>query len=106
MANTDTVIVDIPALKEAISSFRNCSNALDKCVSSLQANSAEIQAAVKSQASDIYQGKMQKLSSNVGNAQAELNVKIRDLETMCSRSEEAERKAQGIAEQVESNFML
>lgn len=105
MANTDTVIVDIPALKEAIESFRQCNSTLGKCVSSLQANTAEIRAAVTSQASDIYQGKMQKLAANVENAQNELTVKINDLETLCGKSEAAEKTAQGIADELTSNFM-
>lgn len=105
MANTDTVIVDIPSLREAIQSFRQCSTALGECVTSLQSNTTEIRAAVVSQASDTYQGKMQKLAVNVGNAQTELTAKVKELENLCEKSETAEKTAQGIAESLDSNFM-
>lgn len=105
MANADTVIVDIPSLREAIQSFRQCSTVLGDCVTSLQQNTSEIRAAVTSQASDIYQGKMQKLSSNVSSAQTELTAKVKELEMLCDKSEQAEKTAQGIAESLDSNFM-
>lgn len=106
MAATDTVIVDIPALEEAISSFRQCSNIIGDCVSSLQSNSSEIRSAWTSNAADIYQVKMQNLAKNVGNAQSALQMKIQDLTTLCEKSKAAEKTAQGIADSVESNFMV
>lgn len=106
MANTETVIVDIPSLREAIASFRQCSSVLGECVSALQANTSEIAAAAKSEASAIYQTKIQNLAKNVGNAQTALNTKVKDLEGLCDRSENAEKKAKNIAQTLESNFMV
>lgn len=105
MANADTVIVDIPALEEAISSFKQCSNVIGECVVSLQSNSSEIRAAWISSASDTYQGKTQKLAQNVEAAQSALTTQIQDLTTLCEKSRAAEKTAQGIADSIDSNFM-
>lgn len=105
MANTDTVIVDIPSLEEAISAFKQCSNIIGECVSSLQSNSSEIRAAWISSASDTYQTKTQKLAQNVETAQTVLGTKVQELTTLCEKSRAAEKTAQGIADSIDSNFM-
>lgn len=102
----DTIIVDIPALEEAISSFTQCSNQIGECVSSLQANASEIGSAWMSAASDTYKAKMNNLSANVGNAQTALQAKIKELSDMCERSKAAEKSAQSIADSVDSSFMV
>lgn len=106
MASADTIIVDIPALEEAISSFTQCSNVIGDCVNELQVNASKIGAAVKSTASDTYQMKMQKLASNVSNSQSALQNRIKELTTLCEASKMADKAATAIAESVESNFML
>lgn len=101
----DTIIVDIPALEEAITSFTQCSNMIGECVSSLQANAAEISGAWMSAASDTYRTKMGNLASNVGSAQSALQTKVKELSEMCERSRAAEKSAQSIADSVDSSFM-
>ena len=48
---------------------------------------------------------MDNLGKNVSNAQMALNTQISQLEELCNKSEMAEKKAQGIAQALESNFM-
>ena len=104
MANTETVIVDVQALENAISSFTQCSTAIGNNASELQTNASQIYQAMKSSASDTYQRKMTNLVKNVQSAQAEL--KIQELSNYCERSKNAEKSAQNIADSIlEQGFM-
>ncbi len=102
---SDMVLVDIPSLKTAIEKFHTSSARIGEYVASLQSNAVEISNAVKSEASTIYRAKMDNLGKNVTNAQQALNTNISKLEELCGKSEAAEKKAQGIAQALESNFM-
>ncbi|MEE0811734.1 hypothetical protein [Blautia sp.] len=102
---SDIVLVDIPSLKTAIEKFHASSTRIGEYVSSLQSNATEISNAIKSEASNIYRAKMDNLGKNVSNAQMALNTQISQLEELCNKSEMAEKKAQGIAQALESNFM-
>lgn len=106
MVNTETVIVDVQALENAISSFTQCSTAIGNNASELQTNASQIYQAMKSSASDTYQRKMRNLVKNVQSAQAELKVKIQELSNYCERSKNAEKSAQNIADSIlEQGFM-
>lgn len=105
MAGTDTVIVDIPALEEAIASFKQCSNEIKNCGGSLEQNAGMIMQAWKSMAADTYQTKTKKLSQNVEMARNTLDKKIQELTELCEKSKAAEKTAQGIADSIDSNFM-
>ena len=72
MAATDTVIVDIPSLENAISAFKQCSNKIGANASDLQSNAGEICSAWTSAASDTYRLKIENLVKNVQSAQTAL----------------------------------
>lgn len=106
MAGSDIIIVDIPSLENAISAFKACSNIIGDCVAGLGLNAAEIQSAWKADASEIYRAKMNVLTQNLSKAQTELEKEIQDLKTKCESSKTAEKKAESIADALESGFMI
>ena len=88
----DTVIVDVPSLESAISSFTQCSTAIGQSAAQLQTNASQIREAWESQASNTYQGKMAALVQNVQNAQTALQA--------------AEKTSQSIADSItDTGFM-
>ena len=102
----DTVIVDVPSLESAISSFTQCSTAIGQSAAQLQTNASQIREAWESQASNTYQGKMAALVQNVQNAQTALQNEIKELETYCDRSKAAEKTSQSIADSItDTGFM-
>ena len=102
----DTIIVNIPALEEAISAFNTCNSQIGQCVSSLKANAAAIASAWTADASDTYQNKMQKLSENVEGAQTALKVEIDKLTSNCEKYRSTQSSTQSIADSVDSSFMV
>lgn len=106
MAATDTVIVDIPSLENAISAFKQCSNKIGANASDLQSNAGEICSAWTSVASDTYRLKIENLVKNVQSAQTALQSKIQELTDYCERSRAAEKSAQSIADSItDTGFM-
>lgn len=106
MATTDTVIVDIPSLENAISAFKQCSNKIGANASEFQTNAGEIYRAWNSAASDTYRLKIENLTKNVQSAQTALESKIQELTDYCERSRAAEKSAQSIADSIaDTGFM-
>lgn len=102
MADSNTVIVNIPKLEEAIAQFRSVSSAIGTCASDLQNNAGTLRAAWAADASDTYQQKIQKLKLNMDTAKEKLDVNVNLLSEMCENSRAAERKAQTIVDSLNS----
>ncbi len=102
----DTIIVNIPAMEEAISAFNTCNSQIGQCVSSLKSNASTIASAWTADASDTYQNKIQKLSSNVEGAQTALKAQIDKLTSTCDRYRSTQSTTQSMADSVDSDFMV
>lgn len=102
MADSNTVIVNIPKLEEAISQFRNVSSAIGACASDLQSNAGVLRSAWTANASDVYQQKIQVLKGNIDTAKEKLDVNVNDLSAKCEKSRTAEKTADNIVNSINS----
>lgn len=100
MADESVVIVNFQALESAISSFTTSSQAIAELAGELKSNAEAIRLAIKSDASDIYAGKVERLSSNFTNAEERLVREVDTLKAFADKERQAEAAAENLANSV------
>ena len=103
----DNVIADPVKLREALESLRTCSSNIQKNITNLEAVQRDISLAYQSEASDIFQTKLKKLSDNWSAAKNELDQKLnKNLDDLALSYEDAIKKANAAVEELESEFIM